>query len=214
MRPGLPLALCLLLVLSSGCLGATQAPQAATTHPGPSAGTWTEWGGAMAAQGFGYGYIGIDSEGYGPALPFTAVDDGGKVLWVRAAHDASAPAGVNVTFNPGLEAWRPTVAPLLQDGVLFRSPGHVRVRVTEVVTATLAEADWATARAAIEHGLATARPPQDKDPNSQAVDGGTIVLWVHGQNVTLDPFNDDGGGGWAEVDAQMTALREWAHPGA
>jgi hypothetical protein len=202
MRP--LLAACVLL---AGCLGVPQ-----PVDPGPSMGEWSTWAGPLAAHGIGYGYIGIDDEGFGPALPFVAVDPDGKVLWFKASHSLQAPAGSEVRFAAGLEPWRPVIAPLLADGVLFGRPGHALAQVTEVRTGTLPAADWAAARATLEHGLATAREPRDADPNSQAVDGGTEILVAGERSVVLDSYNDDGGGGWAEVRGQMLALREWLDP--
>jgi hypothetical protein len=202
------LALVAAALVLAGCL----APQ--PVHPGGDAGAWSTWGGPFVAHGSGYGYIAVDEQGFGPALPFTAVDAEGRVLWVLAAYSVRAPAGSDVQLPPALQGWHPIVAPLLADGVLFGMPGHSLVRVEQVKTATLPPADWEVARAVLEHGLATAREPRDADPNSQAVDGGTEVLVAGGRAVTLDPANDDGGGGWAEVREQMGLLRQWIGSGA
>jgi hypothetical protein len=205
----IPLAIAILLL--AGCAGPV-AP--GPVGPGPGQGAWTAWDGAYVAHGHRYGFVGVDEEGYGPAVPFTAVDAGGRVLWFRAAYDPSAPAGVHLSFAPGLEAWRPVVEPLLADGALLDSRGHVRVRVMELRADTLGADDWERVKAVLDHGLDTAREPRDRDPGMAAFDGGTEGIVSGTRSVALDRANDDGGGGWERVREQMARLGQWIAPGA
>lgn len=209
MRTDVVAVLAMTLVMA----GCTSSPPASPVTPTSSGGAWTTWSGAYVAQGLGYGFVAVDDEGWGPATPFVAVDDSGRVLYFLAKHrvesDPDPPA--TVEFAAGLSSWRSVVAPLLADGRLFDSNQPRDAYVTQVRTATLSSAEWTEVHAALEDGLARARDPEPRTEGPFIADGGTTVLRTRDRIVSLDD-NDDGGGGWTDVDRQMDVLRAWIVP--
>ncbi len=190
----------------SGC--ATPVP----VQPSGSDGEWTTWNGPYVARGFGYGFIGPNEQtGYGPALPVVAVDDEGHVLWFTAAVQVGSNSdGTGLRFAPGLEPWRPIVAPLLEDRFLVSYGRPEAVLVTNLRTQTLPAEQRDAVLAALSHGLATAREPKQNE-GAMVADGGATPLVAGSQRVLLDD-NHDRGSGWGEVEDQMVFLLRWIEP--
>ncbi|MEA3203748.1 MAG: hypothetical protein QOI63_1427 [Thermoplasmata archaeon] len=200
-------AVAVLLVLLAGCLVPGQPAPSDPVPLGESQGTWGSWGGPLAVQAWSYSFVGREPDGYGPPTTLVAVDAAGRALLLTYAYALDGRPSA-LTFSPrSLDVWQPVVQPLFADGFLLGGgPGRVpAVRVQQVQGATVGPQAWLGVRAALEHGLATARPPT---PEEQAtVDCGELRLRMEEDSVALDCA--EGGGGWQEVRQQMTALLRW-----
>ena len=132
-------------------------------------------------------------------LALTAVDADGQALLVSYHH---RPRDDGVAFTNGTQGWASIVEPLLRsaydgnaDAEVFRVQGH-----------PVDAANWDGLRQRLADGLATARPPQPKG-GAMIADAGYDLLWASdGRRATLGA-NDDGGGGWTDVDAAMRDVR-------
>ncbi len=193
------------LALLAGC---TSPVSAAPVDPTDMGAAWSQWDGPYAAMGFGYGFVAIDEDGWGPPIPITGVDNEGRVLWVMVAvQQIGGEHRDDITFASGLEGWRPIVTAFLQDRYLTSNSSEP-LRVDAVKALRLSDTDADAALDELRAACAIAQPPKDKDPNGQVVDAGTAQLMCEGKHAWTDP--NVGDAGWDRVEDQMDRIRVWA----
>lgn len=193
----------LALVLLAGCV--TTAQPTAPQDPGTP---WSQvWDGPFAALGYGYGYVGVDEDGYGPPMPLVVVDHAGHVLSFTMAYRLDGNDTPALELDTASEAYRVPVTETLAHGVVYGQAPNA-FRVTGAKGMTLSDRDWHAVRHALRDGVAASHDPREHK-DAYVADGGTRLLFVDGHRATLDDNHDDGGG-WADVEHQLELLQSWA----
>jgi hypothetical protein len=193
----------LLALVVAGCAGPAgpAAPQEEGSDPGP-------WAGLYAGRLWGYGFIGVDPDGFGPWLPAVALDLDGNVLVFEVAYSQERAGGPpTIELDAGSVPWREAIAETLAPGAIYPSDGPTRFRVRDAESQQLSVEDRGRVRQAIEEGLADARAPQ-RNEGVIVADGGSRSVGAGGHRVTLDD-NHDRGAGWGEVEEQLVRLADW-----
>lgn len=152
-----------------------------------------------------YGFLAPSHGEFGSDLRYIGLERGGRVVAVTYRVQTSEGAW-RLDLPAHLEDWRSALEPRFRDGVIYDDgPERHAVSVVGVRETTLTGPDLEKALAAIDAGLAAAKPPGP----GNAADCGYNVVRTANEHVRLNCGGGDEG--WSQVHRQLRMLWDDLH---